>query len=960
MQGPDVVLRIQWLQNLGKVTHDYAHQTLKFILLDTTYSLKDDDSHRMKKISLHQMQAMLEHDDVYEVYVVHHLYIETEVEEMRPKTVGPCLAELEQLFLKFDSLFQVPTTLPPYRSIEHCIHLLPKTKPVNVRPYRYPHYQKEEMEKLVNEILSQGIIRFSQSPFSSPGLLVKKKDGSYRFCVDYWTLNAVTVKDKLPILTADEIFDELGEHQFYVKKTKCVFGAETLEYLGHMISRRGVDMDPKKVIADGFRWGGQEATAFQELKQQLSTTPILSLPDYTQEFVVKADASDYDIKAVLLQHNRPISYFSRKLGPRMRAAATYQKELFAIVEAVYKWCQYLVGRQFKIRTDHKSIKELMQQVIETSIQQKYARKLMGFDFVVEYKPRVANQVSDALSRMYVDGELVKAEFMAISKPIVGLLGNLKSENETLKELQALHQQLDTGSGSDGFRREQGLSIFCNRYYVGMESKLNALLLYEFHDTPSAGHGGMKKMLVTLSALFYWRGMHKSVEDYIKQCTVCQQTKYSTHAVGGLPLSNRFTAILVVVDRFSMYAHFGALPTNFNGHKVAELFMEIVVKNHGITKTIVSDWDSIFVNKPSSYISVAGVLISEPSKPKANFRLLFLKNVCNGAEFSIPSKVTIITRFDNTLHGYFIGKRIAFPTVEYYARYKWEKYGLARIMMNSKGFFFFKFNTSKGLEDALENGTWMIRNIPIILKKWSMNTRLSKEELTRILVWVKFHDVPLHVFSEHGITIIASQLGKPILFDSYTSSMCIESWGRSSFARFLIKINADDVLKESLTMVTISPIVEKPCSMKVTISPIVEKPNDGFQMVANKKKNGKAKSTNGGKFGGQSVKKSVRYEPKAATNVPKTGVPNMVNSSKSGPSHVYPMPKIQPLKAKVPPMSSRRSPNAEKGGNIIVSNSYDALDGESEEEVKNVFGESANLLNSTKTCTSLSTYTVADG
>ncbi|GKF57645.1 hypothetical protein Tco_0171182, partial [Tanacetum coccineum] len=75
--------------------------------------------------------------------------------------------------------------------------------------------------------------------------------------------------------------------------------------------------------------------------------------------------------------------------------------------------------------------------------------------------------------------------------------------------------------------------------------------------------------------------------------------------------------------------------------------------------------------------------------------------------------------------------------------------------------------------------------------------------------------------------------------------------------------------------------------KVTVTPIVEKTNDGFQMVANKKKNGKAKSTNGGKFGGQSVKQSVRYEPKSATNGPKTGVPNKVNSSKLGSSHVSP-------------------------------------------------------------------------
>ncbi|GJV03626.1 zinc knuckle CX2CX4HX4C containing protein [Tanacetum coccineum] len=169
--------------------------------------------------------------------------------------------------------------------------------------------------------------------------------------------------------------------------------------------------------------------------------------------------------------------------------------------------------------------------------------------------------------------------------------------------------------------------------------------------------------------------------------------------------------------------------------------------------------------------------------------------------SIPMKVfeTVSTRFDNTLYGYFISKRVAFPIVEYYVRNNWGKFGLTRIMMNSKGSFFFKFKTTKGLEDVLENGPWMIRNSPIILKKWAMNTRLCKEEFTRIRVWVKIYDVPLQVFSEDGISIIASHIGKPIMLDSYTISMCIESWGRSSFARCLIEVSADDVFKDTLTM-----------------------------------------------------------------------------------------------------------------------------------------------------------------
>nr|GEZ32232.1 retrotransposon-related protein [Tanacetum cinerariifolium]GEZ48312.1 retrotransposon-related protein [Tanacetum cinerariifolium]GEZ48333.1 retrotransposon-related protein [Tanacetum cinerariifolium] len=217
MKGPDVVLGIQWLQKLGKVTHDYAQQSMEFTLADKTYTLQGEASLRMKQMSLHRMQALLDTDKVYRVYKLHGVATPAEEAEETLVQAPKTPSEIERLLASFDILFQVPTTLPPHQIIDHRIHLLPYTKPVNVRPYRYPHYQKGKMEKLVNEMLSQGIIRFSQSPFSSPVLLVKKKDGSYRFCVDYRALNVVTVKDKFPIPTADEMFDELGVAVFYTK-----------------------------------------------------------------------------------------------------------------------------------------------------------------------------------------------------------------------------------------------------------------------------------------------------------------------------------------------------------------------------------------------------------------------------------------------------------------------------------------------------------------------------------------------------------------------------------------------------------------------------------------------------------------------------------------------------------------------------------------------------------------------
>ncbi|GJY34630.1 zinc knuckle CX2CX4HX4C containing protein [Tanacetum coccineum] len=176
-------------------------------------------------------------------------------------------------------------------------------------------------------------------------------------------------------------------------------------------------------------------------------------------------------------------------------------------------------------------------------------------------------------------------------------------------------------------------------------------------------------------------------------------------------------------------------------------------------------------------------------------------VFDGVNISIPCKVVekVSIRFKHTLCGYFIRKRMAFPVVEYYARNNWAKHGLKRIMMNSKGFFFFKFDSRAGLEAVLDGGPWLIRKSPIILKKWLMDTRLLKEELTRISIWVKLHDVPIQVFEKDGISLIATFIGKPVMLDSYTSFMCNASWGMSSFARSLIKVNSETDLVDVVTI-----------------------------------------------------------------------------------------------------------------------------------------------------------------
>lgn len=126
-------------------------------------------------------------------------------------------APVQQLIQQHNNLFQEPTSLPSHRTFDHHIPLLPGATPVNVKVYRYAPHQNNEIEKQVQEMLRKGLIQESTSPFASPVLLVRKKDGSWRFCVDYRGLNNLTVKNKYPMPIVDELLDELAGSQWFTK-----------------------------------------------------------------------------------------------------------------------------------------------------------------------------------------------------------------------------------------------------------------------------------------------------------------------------------------------------------------------------------------------------------------------------------------------------------------------------------------------------------------------------------------------------------------------------------------------------------------------------------------------------------------------------------------------------------------------------------------------------------------------
>ncbi|CAB0029249.1 unnamed protein product, partial [Trichogramma brassicae] len=231
-----------------------------------------------------------------------------------------------------------------------------------------------------------------------------------------------------------------------VRPDKCHFLKNTVTYLGHIISEKGVEPDPNKVsavsnfprpknrknikqflgLAGYYRrfvkdfakiakpltsllkadtpwdWTDAQERAFGEIKQILSSTPLLQYPDFNRPFVVTTDASDFAVGGILSQgkigNDLPIAYTSRSLTDAEVNYSTIEKELLGIVNAVQQFRPYLYGRKFQIVTDHKPLLWLHNLKSPTSRLARWRERLHDFDYEMIHKPGRKNANADALSR----------------------------------------------------------------------------------------------------------------------------------------------------------------------------------------------------------------------------------------------------------------------------------------------------------------------------------------------------------------------------------------------------------------------------------------------------------------------------------------------------------------------------------------------------------------------------------
>lgn len=239
---------------------------------------------------------------------------------------------------------------------------------------------------------------------------------------------------------------------------------------------------------DGFTWSPSADDAFQRLKLALTTAPVLTLPDFTTAFTVECDASGTGFGAVLHQGAGPIAYFSRPVAARHQALAAYERELIGLVQAVRHWRPYLWGRQFLVKTDHYSLKYLLDQRLSTIPQHHWVSKLLGFDFTVEYKPGKQNAAADALSRRAPP----EGQLLALSMPTFDLLHELRSSSASDPALVTLRDEINAGTCGAPWALVDGFVTFKRRIYVPPESPWLSAIVAAAHDE---GHEGIKRLCI---------------------------------------------------------------------------------------------------------------------------------------------------------------------------------------------------------------------------------------------------------------------------------------------------------------------------------------------------------------------------------------------------------------------------------------------------------------------------------
>ncbi|KAH0712449.1 hypothetical protein KY289_008408 [Solanum tuberosum] len=291
--------------------------------------------------------------------------------------------------------------VPPEREIKFGINFLPDTQPIYIPSYRMTLAELEELKEQLKDLLDKGFNRPSTFPWGALVLFVQKKDGLVRMCIDHRQLNMVTIKNKREEEHTDHlriVLQDLKDQQLFSKFSKSEIWLRSIAFLGHIVSRKGIEVDSKKTDAvkswsralspsdirsflvlicyyrsfvDGFSliafilteltkkkakflWPKACEKSFHELKDRLTSALVLTLPKGSNWFVVYCDASRIGL-GFLMQNGKVLAYASSQLKNHGTNYPTHNLDLATVVYALKIWRHYLYGVHVDVFTNHKSL-----------------------------------------------------------------------------------------------------------------------------------------------------------------------------------------------------------------------------------------------------------------------------------------------------------------------------------------------------------------------------------------------------------------------------------------------------------------------------------------------------------------------------------------------------------------------------------------------------------------------------
>ncbi|WRX12726.1 Reverse transcriptase/retrotransposon-derived protein [Theobroma cacao] len=597
----------------------------------------------------------------YPAYLAH--VIDTSKKEPKLKDV-PIVSEFPDVFPD-----ELPG-LPPERELEFPIDLLSGTIPISISPYRMASAELKELKVQLQDLVDKDFIRPSTFSWGAPVIFVKKKDGTLRLCIDYRQLNRVTIKNKYPLPWIDDLFDQLrgvvvfskidlrcGYYQLKIKEQdvpKTAFRtryghyeflvmpfADYYQRFVHGFSLIAAPLTRLTRKGVKFEWDDVCESRFQELKNRLTSAPVLTLPVGGKEFVVYSNASKLGLGCVLMQDEKVITYASRQLKKHETNCPTHDLELAVVVFALKICRHYLYGERCRIFIDHKSLKYLLTQKELNLRQRLWLELIKDYDLVIDYHPGKANAVADALSHKSSSSlvTLRSSYFsMLLEMKSLGIQLNNGKDGTLLasfvvrpsllnqiRELQKFDdwlkqevQKLQDGETSEFRLSDDGTLMLGDRIYVPKDDQLRQAILEEAHSSAYALHLENTKMYRTIKESYWRPSMKRDIAEFVAKCLTCQQIKtehqkpsgtlqplpipkwkwehVTMDFVLGLPRTQSGKdAIWVIVDRLTKSTHFLAIHSTYSIEKLAKLYIDEIVRLHGVPVSIVSNRDPRFTS-----------------------------------------------------------------------------------------------------------------------------------------------------------------------------------------------------------------------------------------------------------------------------------------------------------------------------------------------------------------------------